>query len=152
MNLMQKSWSSLPSIPRFGAELAVEGDLEAAWRTGYFYGYPGDRRTLVQDVKRLEAIKPGDRTPIQQEQLTAYKDILDNDGYMKMAECSAKYCDRVRDVAIKGGKESEKIYNDFKYVMQHTTIIANGYAINADIPTKDGKLDKALLKAFRSLS
>ena len=133
-----KSCGPATQYSRFGAELA-EGDLEAAWRTGYFYGYPGDRRTLEQDVKKLEAIKPEDRTPIQQEQLTAYKDILENDGYMKMAKCSAKYCDRVRDAAKKAGKESERIYNDFKYVMKHTSIIANGYAINADIPSEGAK-------------
>lgn len=141
-----KSCGPATQYARFGAELA-EGDLEAAWRTGYFYGYPGDRRTLEQDIKRLEAIKPEDRTPIQQEQLTAYKDIFNNDGYMKMAECSAKHCDRVRDVAKKD-KKSAEIYDDFKYVMQHTTIKANGYAINADIPTKNNKLSKA----FRSLA
>lgn len=146
-----KSCGPATQYSRFGAELA-EGDLEAAWRTGYFYGYPGDRRTLEQDVKKLEAIKPEDRTSIQKEQLTAYKDILDNDGYMKMAVCSAKHCDRVRDVAKKAGEESERIYNDFKRVMQHTTIIANGYAINADIPTKDAKLTKTLRKAFRNLA
>lgn len=141
-----KSCGPATQYARYGSEISLH-DLEVAWRSGNFFGYPADLRQLKRDIADLEA--KTDRTEAEDKQLNKLKDIVANDGYMIMAKESVKYCKKVRERAFAEGSDtpSAKAFNALDYVMKHTVLRMGTMEVKASIP-----LTETLSKGFRALA
>ena len=141
-----KSCGPATQYARYGSEISLH-DLEVAWRSGNFFGYPADLRQLKRDIADLEA--KTDRTEAEDKQLNKLKDIVANDGYMIMAKESVKYCQKVKERAFAEGSDtpSAKAFNALDYVMKHTVLRMGTMEVKASIP-----LTKTLSKGFRALA
>lgn len=141
-----KSCGPATQYARYGSEISLH-DLEVAWRSGNFFGYPADLRQLKRDIADLEA-KTG-KTESEDKQLNELKDIVANDGYMIMAKESVKYCKKVRERAFAEGSDtpSAKAFNALDYVMKHTVLHMGTLEVKASIP-----LTEKLSKGFRALA
>ena len=141
-----KSCGPATQYARYGSEISLH-DLEVAWRSGNFFGYPADLRQLKRDIADLEA--KTDRTEAEDKQLNKLKDIVANDGYMIMAKESVKYCKKVRERAFAEGSDtpSAKAFNALDYVMKHTVLRMGTLEVKASIP-----LTEKLNKGFRTLA
>lgn len=141
-----KSCGPATQYARYGSEISLH-DLEVAWRSGNFFGYPADLRQLKKDIADLEA--KTDRTEAEDKQLNKLKDIVANDGYMIMAKESVKYCQKVKERAFAEGSDtpSAKAFNALDYVMKHTVLRMGTMKVKASIP-----LTETLSKGFRALA
>ena len=141
-----KSCGPATQYARYGSEISLH-DLEVAWRSGNFFGYPADLRQLKKDIADLEA--KTDRTEAEDKQLNKLKDIVANDGYMIMAKESVKYCQKVKERAFAGGSDtpSAKAFNALDSVMKHTVLRMGTMEVKASIP-----LTETLSKGFRALA
>lgn len=141
-----KSCGPATQYARYGSEISLH-DLEVAWRSGNFFGYPADLRQLKRDIANLEA--KTDRTEAEDKQLNKLKDIVANDGYMIMAKESVKYCQKVKERAFAEGNDtpSAKAFNALDYVMKHTVLRMGTMEVKASIP-----LTETLSKGFRALA
>lgn len=141
-----KSCGPATQYARYGSEISLH-DLEVAWRSGNFFGYPADLRQLKRDIADLEA--KTSRTESEDKQLNELKDIVANDGYMIMAKESVKYCKKVRERAFAEGSDtpSAKAFNALDYVMKHTVLRMGTMEVKASIP-----LTETLSKGFRALA
>lgn len=141
-----KSCGPATQYARYGSEISLH-DLEVAWRSGNFFGYPADLRQLKRDIADLEA--KTDRTEAENKQLNKLKDIVANDGYMIMAKESVKYCQKVKERAFAEGSDtpSAKAFNALDYVMKHTVLRMGTMEVKASIP-----LTEKLSKGFRALA
>lgn len=141
-----KSCGPATQYARYGSEISLH-DLEVAWRSGNFFGYPADLRQLKRDIADLEA--KTDRTEAEDKQLNKLKDIVANDGYMIMAKESVKYCKKVRERAFAEGNDtpSAKAFDALDYVMKHTVLRMGTMEVKASIP-----LTEKLSKGFRALA
>lgn len=141
-----KSCGPATQYARYGSEISLH-DLEVAWRSGNFFGYPADLRQLKRDIADLEA--KTDRTEAEDKQLNKLKDIVANDGYMIMAKESVKYCQKVKERAFAEGSDtpSAKAFNALDYVMKHTVLRMGTMEVKASIP-----LTEKLNKGFRALA
>lgn len=141
-----KSCGPATQYARYGSEISLH-DLEVAWRSGNFFGYPADLRQLKRDIADLEA--KTDRTEAEDKQLNKLKDIVANDGYMIMAKESVKYCQKVKERAFAEGSDtpSAKAFNALDYVMKHTVLRMGTMEVKASIP-----LTETLSKGFRALA
>lgn len=141
-----KSCGPATQYARYGSEISLH-DLEVAWRSGNFFGYPADLRQLKRDIADLEA--KTDRTEAEDKQLNKLKDIVANDGYMIMAKESVKYCKKVRERAFAEGSDtpSAKAFDALDYVMKHTVLRMGTMEVKASIP-----LTETLSKGFRALA
>lgn len=141
-----KSCGPATQYARYGSEISLH-DLEVAWRSGNFFGYPADLRQLKRDIADLEA--KTDRTEAEDRQLNKLKDIVANDGYMIMAKESVKYCKKVRERAFAEGSDtpSAKAFDALDYVMKHTVLRMGTLEVKASIP-----LTEKLNKGFRTLA
>lgn len=141
-----KSCGPATQYARYGSEISLH-DLEVAWRSGNFFGYPADLRQLKRDIADLEA--KTDRTEAEEKQLNGLKDIVANDGYMIMAKESVKYCQKVKERAFAEGSDtpSAKAFDALDYVMKHTVLHMGTMEVKASIP-----LTEKLSKGFRALA
>lgn len=141
-----KSCGPATQYARYGSEISLH-DLEVAWRSGNFFGYPADLRQLKRDIADLEA--KTDRTEAEDKQLNKLKDIVANDGYMIMAKESVKYCQKVKERAFAEGSDtpSAKAFDALDYVMKHTVLRMGTMEVKASIP-----LTETLSKGFRALA
>lgn len=141
-----KSCGPATQYARYGSEISLH-DLEVAWRSGNFFGYPADLRQLKRDIADLEA--KTNRTEAEDKQLNKLKDIVANDGYMIMAKESVKYCQKVKERAFAEGSDtpSAKAFNALDYVMKHTVLHMGTMEVKASIP-----LTETLSKGFRALA
>ena len=141
-----KSCGPATQYARYGSEISLH-DLEVAWRSGNFFGYPADLRQLKKDIADLEA--KTDRTDAENKQLEQLKDIVANDGYMIMAKESVKYCQKVKERAFAEGadKPAAKAFNALDSVMKHTVLRIGTMEVKASIP-----LTEKLSKGFRALA
>ena len=141
-----KSCGPATQYARYGSEISLH-DLEVAWRSGNFFGYPADLRQLKRDIADLET--KTDRTEAEDKQLNKLKDIVANDGYMIMAKESVKYCQKVKERAFAEGSDtpSAKAFNALDYVMKHTVLRMGTMEVKASIP-----LTEKLSKGFRALA
>lgn len=141
-----KSCGPATQYARYGSEISLH-DLEVAWRSGNFFGYPADLRQLKRDIADLEA--KTDRTESEEKQLNELKDIVANDGYMIMAKESVKYCKKVRERVFAEGNDtpSAKAFDALDYVMKHTVLRMGTMEVKASIP-----LTEKLNKGFRALA
>ena len=141
-----KSCGPATQYARYGSEISLH-DLEVAWRSGNFFGYPADLRQLKRDIADLEA--KTDRTESEEKQLNKLKDIITNDGYMIMAKESVKYCKKVKERAFAEGNDtpSAKAFDALDYVMKRTVLRMGTLEVKASIP-----LTEKLNKGFRTLA
>lgn len=141
-----KSCGPATQYARYGSEISLH-DLEVAWRSGNFFGYPADLRQLKRDIADLEA--KTDRTESEEKQLNELKDIVANDGYMIMAKESVKYCKKVHERVFAEGNDtpSAKAFDALDYVMKHTVLRMGTMEVKASIP-----LTEKLNKGFRALA
>ena len=141
-----KSCGPATQYARYGSEISLH-DLEVAWRSGNFFGYPADLRQLKRDIADLEA--KTDRTEAEDKQLNKLKDIVANDGYMIMAKESVKYCQKVKERAFAEGPDtpSAKAFTALDKVMKQTTLRMGTMEVKASIP-----LTEKLSKGFRALA
>ena len=141
-----KSCGPATQYARYGSEISLH-DLEVAWRSGNFFGYPADLRQLKKDIADLEA--KTDRTEAENKQLEQLKDIVANDGYMIMAKESVKYCQKVKERAFAEGadKPAAKAFTALDNVMKQTTLRMGTMKVKASIP-----LTEKLSKGFRALA
>lgn len=141
-----KSCGPATQYARYGSEISLH-DLEVAWRSGNFFGYPADLRQLKKDIANLEA--KTDRTEAEDKQLNKLKDIVANDGYMIMAKESVKYCQKVKERAFAEGddKPAAKAFTALDNVMKQTTLRMGTMEVKASIP-----LTEKLSKGFRALA
>lgn len=141
-----KSCGPATQYARYGSEISLH-DLEVAWRSGNFFGYPADLRQLKRDIADLEA--KTDRTEAEDKQLNKLKDIVANDGYMIMAKESVKYCQKVKERAFAEGSDtpSAKAFNALDSVMKKTVLRMGTMEVKASIP-----LTETLSKGFRALA
>lgn len=141
-----KSCGPATQYARYGSEISLH-DLEVAWRSGNFFGYPADLRQLKRDIAVLEA--KTDRTEAEDKQLNKLKDIVANDGYMIMAKESVKYCQKVKERAFAEGSDtpSAKAFNALDSVMKKTVLRMGTMEVKASIP-----LTETLSKGFRALA
>ena len=138
-----KSCGPATQYVRYGSEISLH-DLEVAWRSGNFLGYPADLRQLKKDIADLEA--KTDRTEAENKQLEQLKDIVANDGYMIMAKESVKYCKKVKERA-ELNKPAAAAFNALDSVMKKTVLRIGTFEIKASIP-----LTNTLSKGFRALA
>lgn len=138
-----KSCGPATQYVRYGSEISLH-DLEVAWRSGNFLGYPADLRQLKKDIEALE--KKTDRTDAENKQLEQLKDIVANDGYMIMAKESVKYCKKVKERAALNGP-ADAAFNALDSVMKKTVLRIGTMEIKASIPLTD-----ILSKGFRALA
>lgn len=141
-----KSCGPATQYARYGSEISLH-DLEVAWRSGNFFGYPADLRQLKRDIADLEA--KTNRTEAEDKQLNKLKDIVANDGYMIMAKESVKYCQKVKERAFAEGPDSPsaKAFTALDKVMKQTTLRMGTMEVKASIP-----LTEKLSKGFRALA